>query len=90
MVGMTTVRVHREASCLRRPGPGETGRPLARLYLVSRRAQMAMALLARLGALLRATLHWDWDIAGLVIGAGVALITVLGPRESGREPGPAS
>jgi hypothetical protein len=45
---------------------------------------MAMALLARLGAL-----HWHWHIAGLVIAAGVALITVLGPWESGRESGPA-
>jgi hypothetical protein len=35
-------------------------------------------------------LHWHWNIAGLVIAAGVALITVLGPRESGRESGPAS
>ena len=50
---------------------------------------MAMALLARLGALLWAALHWHWHIAGLVIAAGVALITVLGPWESGRESGPA-
>ena len=81
-----------EASRLRRLGPGETGRPLARLYLTSRRVPMAMTLLAMLGALLWAVLHWHWhwNIAGLVIAAGVALITVLGPRESGRESGPAS
>jgi hypothetical protein len=36
-------------------------------------------------ALLWAALHWHWNTAGLVIAAGVALITVLGRRESGRE-----
>jgi hypothetical protein len=46
---------------------------------------MAMALLAGFGALLWATLHWRWNIAGLMIAAGAALITELGPRESGRE-----
>jgi hypothetical protein len=46
--------------------------------------------LAGLGALLWAALHWHRNVAGLVIAAGVALITVPGPRESGREPGPAS
>ena len=51
---------------------------------------MAMALLARPGALLWAALHWHRNIAGLVIAAGVALITVRGPREPGRESGPAS
>jgi hypothetical protein len=51
---------------------------------------MAMALLARPGALLWAALHWQWNIAGLVITAGVALITAPGPREWGRESGPAS
>ena len=46
---------------------------------------MAMALLAGFGALLWAALHWHWNTAGLMIAAGVALITVLGRRESGRE-----
>jgi hypothetical protein len=50
---------------------------------------MAMALPARPGALWAAP-HWHRNIAGLVIAAGVALITALGPRESGRESGPAS
>ncbi len=36
-------------------------------------------------ALLWAALHWHWNTAGLVIAGGVALITVLGRRESGRE-----
>jgi hypothetical protein len=34
-------------------------------------------------------LHWHSNFAGLVIAAGVALITVPGPRGSGRESGPA-
>jgi hypothetical protein len=34
-------------------------------------------------ARLWAALHWHWNFAGLVIAAGVALITVPGPRESG-------
>jgi hypothetical protein len=37
---------------------------LARLYLVSRRVPMALALLAGLGALLWAALHWHWNMAG--------------------------
>lgn len=37
---------------------------LARLYLVSRRVPMALALLAGLAALLWAALHWHWNIAG--------------------------
>ena len=41
-------------------------------------------------ARLWAALHWHWNIAGLVIAAAVALITVLTPRESGRRSGPAS
>jgi|HubBroStandDraft_4_1064222.scaffolds.fasta_scaffold1304296_1 hypothetical protein len=48
---------------------------------------MAMALLARLGAPLWAALHWQWNIAGLVVAAGLALITAPGPRESGRGSG---
>ena len=37
---------------------------LAYLYLISRRAPAALALLAALGALLWAALHWQWSIAG--------------------------
>ena len=47
---------------------------------------MAMALLAGFGALLWAALHWHWNIAGLVIAAGAALIAELGPRESAASP----
>ncbi len=68
---MTTAGLHRQA-------PGSVPPPatparrhwvtarwrLARLFLVSRRAPMALALLAGLGALLWAALHWHWNIAG--------------------------
>ncbi len=37
---------------------------LAWLYLLSRRAPAALALLAGLGALLWTELHWQWNIAG--------------------------
>jgi hypothetical protein len=37
---------------------------LARLYLVSRRTPAALGLLAGLGALLWAALHWRWNISG--------------------------
>jgi hypothetical protein len=37
---------------------------LARLYLVSRRIPITLALLAGLGALLWSALHWHWNIAG--------------------------
>jgi hypothetical protein len=37
---------------------------LARLYAVSRRVPAALALLAALGCLLWAALHWRWNIAG--------------------------
>jgi len=63
---------------LHRPAPGSVPPPaagtrrhraaagwrLARLYLVSRRVPMALVLLAGLGALLWAALHWRWNIAG--------------------------
>ena len=65
------------AAGLHRPAPGSApphaagpldrtaaGWRLARLYLVSRRVPMALALLAGLGALLWAALHWRWNIAG--------------------------
>ena len=47
-----------------RRGRAAAGWRLARLYLVSRRVPMALALLAGLGALLWAALHWHWNIAG--------------------------
>jgi hypothetical protein len=61
------------------------------LYLVSRRAPGALALLAGLGALLWTALHWHWNIAGgpafkalipLVIetgAAGLIAVTTYGP-----------
>jgi hypothetical protein len=64
---------------------------LARLYLISRRVPMALALLAGLGALLWATLHWHLNIAGgaaarqflpLTVEAGAAAViavTTYGP-----------
>jgi hypothetical protein len=64
---------------------------LAWLYLVSRRAPAAAGLLAGLGVLLWAALHWHWNIAGgaaaqrfipLVIEAGAAAViavTTYGP-----------
>jgi hypothetical protein len=59
---------------------------LARLYLVSRRVPLALALLAGLGALLWAALHWRWNIAGgaaaqlfipLTIQAGAAAVIAV-------------
>ena len=64
---------------------------LAGLYLVSRRVPAALGLLAGLGALLWAALHWHWNIAGgpaaqqvvpLVIETGAAAViavTTYGP-----------
>jgi hypothetical protein len=64
---------------------------LARLYLVSRRVPMALALLAALGTLLWAALYWHWNIAGgpaarqfipltIQTGAGAVIaVTTYGP-----------
>ena len=71
---MTTAGLHRPAPGSP-PGPGRppaatrwhraaAGWRLTRLYLVSRRVPMALALLAGLGALLWAALRWHWNIAG--------------------------
>ena len=72
-------------------GRSAAGWRLALLYLVSRRVPMALALLAGLGALLWAALHWHWNIAGgaaaqqvipLTIQAGAAAVigvTTYGP-----------
>jgi len=90
------------AAGVHRPPPGAAqARPaswpalaslrLAWLYLVSRRAPAAVGLLAALGALLWAGLHWNWSVAGggaaqqlvpLVIETGAAAViavTTYGP-----------
>jgi hypothetical protein len=90
------------AAGVRRPPPGAAlaaaqdrpaiaGARLAWLYLVSRRAPAALGLLAGLGCLLWAALHWHWNIAGgpaaqelipLVVETGAAAViavTTYGP-----------
>ena len=90
------------AAGVRRPPPGAAqarlafqpalaSLRLAWLYLVSRRAPAAVGLLAVLGALLWAALHWNWSVAGgpaaqqvfpLVIETGAAAViavTTYGP-----------
>ncbi|HLQ53641.1 MAG TPA: hypothetical protein VK162_05130 [Streptosporangiaceae bacterium] len=71
--------------------PAIAGARLAWLYLASRRAPAAVGLLAALGAVLWAALHWHWNIAGgpaaqqvvpLVIETGAAAVvavTTYGP-----------
>ena len=71
--------------------PGAAGVRLLWLHLVSRRAPVALGLLAGCGCLLWAALHWHWNIAGgaaaqqlipLVIEAGAAAVvavTTYGP-----------
>jgi hypothetical protein len=92
---MTATGVHRPA-----PGaapapaaarPAVAGLRLVWLYLTSRRAPAAAGLLAGLGVLLWAALHWRWNIAGgaaakqvipLVIETGMAAViaaTSYGP-----------
>jgi hypothetical protein len=65
---MTTAGLHRPAvpppAAARSGWIPAAGWRLARLYLVSRRVPMALALLAGLGALLWVALHWRWNIAG--------------------------
>jgi hypothetical protein len=90
------------AASVQRPPPGAAPAPaaarpavallrLAWLYAVSRRVPAALGLLAALGALLWAALHWRWNIAGgpaaqqvlpLVIETGAAAViavTTYGP-----------
>jgi len=55
-------------------GPARGWLRLAWLYLVSRRAPAALALLAGFGALLWAALHWHWNVAG---GAAAAIVIPL-------------
>ena len=91
---MTAADVHRPAP---EAAPPPAARPvpgwlrLAWLYLVSRRAPGAAAVLAGLGAVLWASLHWHWDVAGgaaaqqaipLAIETGAAMViavTCYGP-----------
>jgi hypothetical protein len=65
---MTTAGVHRPppgaASAQTAARPAMVSMRLAGLYLVSRRAPAALGLLAALGGLLWAALHWHWNIAG--------------------------
>ncbi len=68
---MTTAGLHRPAPGSVPPPAAATRRDraaagwrLARLYLATRRVPMALALLAGLGALLWAALHWHWNVAG--------------------------
>jgi hypothetical protein len=65
---------------------GAAGVRLVWLHLVSRRAPVALALLAGFGCLLWAALHWHWNIAGgaaaqqlipLVIEAGAAAVIAV-------------
>jgi hypothetical protein len=56
--------------------PGQAGLRLAWLYLVSRRAPGALALLAGFGVLLWAALFWHWNIAGGAAAAYVIPLTV--------------
>ena len=90
---MTTAGLHRPApGSIPPPAAGtrrhraSAGWRLARLYLVSRRVPIALALLAGLGALLWTALHWRWNIAGgpaaqlfipLTIQAGAAAVIAL-------------
>jgi hypothetical protein len=64
---MTAADLHRPAPEAAPPpsaGPVPGWLRLAWLYLVSRRAPAAVAVLAGLGAVLWASLHWHWDVAG--------------------------
>jgi hypothetical protein len=91
---MTATGVHHAApGAMPAPAarPGSAWLRLAWLYLVTRRAPAALALLAGLGALLWAALHWHWNVAGgpaaqamfpLVTEAGAAAViavTTYGP-----------
>ena len=74
---MTAAGVHRSApGAAPAPaiGPGQGWLRMAWLYLVSRRAPAALALLAGFGVLLWAALFWHWNIAG---GAAAAMVIPL-------------
>jgi hypothetical protein len=91
---MTAARIHEPlppAIPAAAPGWAPAWLRRAWLYLVSRRAPAALGLLAALGAVLFAALHWHWNVAGgpaaqqlvpLVIetgGAAVIAVTTYGP-----------
>ena len=94
---MTTRGLYRSAPGSLPPPAGTkrdraaAGWRLTRMYLVSRRVPMGLALLAGLGALLWSSLHWHWNIAGgpaaelfipLTIQSGAAAViavTTFGP-----------
>jgi hypothetical protein len=63
---VTTAGVHRSAPVAgRRPArPALAVLRLPWLYLVSRRVPAALGLIAALGVLLWASLHWHWNVAG--------------------------
>jgi hypothetical protein len=74
---MTAAGVHQSApGAARAPaaGPASGWLRLAWLYLVSRRAPAALALLAAFGALLWVALFWHWNVAG---GAAAAMVIPL-------------
>jgi hypothetical protein len=83
---------------LRRPAPGSVPSPAARTRRDRAaagaavpgqpRVPMAMALLAGFGALLWAALHWHRKRRQPSDRRRSGADTVLGPRESGRKPGP--
>jgi hypothetical protein len=87
---MTAAGIHRSPPGAARVSlaarPAVASLRLARLYLLSRRAPAALALLAGLGALLWAALRWRWNIAGgpaaqdlipLTIEAGAAAVIAV-------------
>ena len=67
---MTTRGLYRSAPGSLPPPAGTkrdraaAGWRLTRMYLVSRRVPMGLALLAGLGTLLWSSLHWHWNVAG--------------------------
>jgi hypothetical protein len=77
---------HAPAAAPAAAGPAVAGARLAWLYLASRRAPAAVGLLAGLGVLMWASLHWHWNIAGgaaarqvipLTIEAGAAAVIAV-------------
>jgi len=64
---MTAAGVHQARPGAESAPAGQPGRAALRLlgmFLVSRRVPAALAVLAGLGALMWAALHWHWNIAG--------------------------
>jgi hypothetical protein len=61
---MTATAAHQSPAAPAAVHPVAAGLRLMRLYLLSRRGPAASGLLAALGCLLWAALHWHWNIAG--------------------------